>query len=243
MAGAHALDVKCSKSDAVLTGVAVALLCLAGAFMLNLWGKPPILEAIPLVDTNFLSTATARVPAEFLYRTGADLSDFDCYACHEKTKPPPIRYDKEGTIIVPVEHKDIVMGHGSHDRNNLCYNCHNENKLDTLQTRDHREIAITNSPALCGSCHGPTYRDWERGMHGRTSGYWNTSMGEMRREVCTACHDPHHPKFPGRKPAPGPHLLHPQPECQKVEAPKATDPTEKTDSHANFATRQQEFYS
>ncbi|MGZ4961496.1 MAG: hypothetical protein ACXWC8_02975 [Limisphaerales bacterium] len=223
---------KRSKSDAVLTGLAVALLVLAGAFLLNLWGNPPAPQVIELVDTNFLSTATARVPAEFLFRTGADLSDFDCYACHDKNKPPPIRYDKEGKIIVPVEHKDIVMEHGSHDRNNLCFNCHNETKLDTLQTRDRREIAITNSPALCGSCHGPTYRDWERGIHGRTSGYWNTQLGPMNREVCTACHDPHHPKFPGRKPAPGPHLLHPVKE-EKHQTPNAKETSNSKSQNSN----------
>jgi hypothetical protein len=207
----------------VLTGLAVALFCLAGAFLLNLWAQPPKLEQIPLVDTNFLSTATARVPAEFLFRTKADVSDFDCYGCHEKNKPPKIQFDKGGKIVVPQEHKDIVMGHGTHDRNNNCFNCHNEQKLDTLQARDGLEISITNSPALCGSCHGPTFRDWERGMHGRTSGYWNTSLGEMKREVCTACHDPHHPKFPGRKPAPGPHLLHGEPTQIKTESPEPKD--------------------
>jgi hypothetical protein len=210
---------KCSKTDKVLTGLTVALFALAASFLFNVWAKPPVLEKIALVDTNFLSTATARVPAEFLFRTGADLSDFDCYACHEKSKAPPIRYDKDGKILVPTEHKDIVMGHGSHDRNNNCFNCHNENKLDTLQTRDRQEVSITNSPALCGSCHGPTYRDWERGIHGRTSGYWNINLGDMKREVCTACHDPHHPKFPGRQPAPGPHLLHPQAPVQKITEP------------------------
>jgi hypothetical protein len=206
-----------------------------------MWARPPVLEKIPLVDTNFLSTATARVPAEYLFRTGADISDFDCYACHEKSKAPPIRYDNAGKIIVPTEHKDIVMGHGSHDRNNNCFNCHNENKLDTLQTRDRQEVSITNSPALCGSCHGPTYRDWERGIHGRTSGYWNTSMGEMKREVCTACHDPHHPKFPGRQPAPGPHLLHPQPPTHKAETPVEQESKPTVNFRSQFST--QEFYS
>ncbi len=230
-----------SKTNLVLTTLTVCFVALAGAFLLNLWAKPPVMQPIALVDTNFLSTATARVPAEYLFRTGADLSDFDCYACHEKAKAPPIRYDKDGKIIVPTEHKDIVMGHGSHDRNNNCFNCHNETKLDTLQTRDHQEVSITNSPALCGSCHGPTYRDWERGIHGRTSGYWNTNLGEMKREVCTACHDPHHPKFPGRKPAPGPHLLHPQPDTHKAEAPAAVRSASKSNFQSEFLT--QELYS
>lgn len=199
------------KSSVVLTSLIFLFLALAAAFHLNLWGHRATSAPIPLIDTNFLSTATARVSAAELFATpGADTSDFDCYVCHEKNKPPTIRYDPQGNIIIPTEHKDIVMGHGTHGRNNNCFNCHNETKLDTLQARDGRELKITDSPSLCGSCHGPTYRDWEAGVHGRTAGYWNTTQGEMTRKQCTACHDPHHPKFPGRKPAPGPHLLHPE---------------------------------
>jgi hypothetical protein len=195
----------------VLSTLTVVLLALAVAFHFKLWGRPSTPGEIPLVDTNFLSTATARISAAQLFSTaGADTSDFDCYVCHEKTKPPTIRYDTNGVIIIPTEHKDIVMGHGTHGRNNNCFNCHSENKLDTLQSRDGRELHITNSPALCGSCHGPTYRDWEAGVHGRTGGFWDTSIGAMTFKPCTACHDPHHPKFPGRTPAPAPNPLHPE---------------------------------
>ena len=194
----------------VLVTFAVVLWSLAAGFHFNLWGRQARPADIALVDTNFLSTATARVSAAELFATpGADTSDFDCYVCHEKNKPPTLRYDSAGQLLVPTEHKDIVMGHGSHGRNNNCFNCHNESKLDTLQTRDGRELKITDSPSLCGSCHGPTFRDWEAGVHGRTGGYWDTKLGGLTFKPCTACHDPHHPKFPGRKPAPGPNLLHP----------------------------------
>ena len=199
-----------AKTSVVLLVLAVAFLTLAAAFRLNLWGHQSALPEIPLIDTNFLSTATARVSAAELFATaGADTSDYDCYVCHEKNKPPPIRYDAGGNIVIPDEHKNIVMGHGTHGRNNNCFNCHNETKLDTLQSRDGRELKITDSPPLCGSCHGPTFRDWEAGVHGRTGGYWNTDLGARTLKPCTACHDPHHPKFPRRKPAPGPHPLHP----------------------------------
>ena len=64
---------------------------------------------------------------------------------------------------------------------------------------------------MCGSCHGPTYRDWEAGVHGRTSGYWDRSLGPMDRKACVNCHNPHAPHFPGRPPAPGPHPLRANP--------------------------------
>ncbi len=127
--------------------------------------------------------------------------------CHEKDKPPPIRYDEHQKIIIPQEHSDIVMAHGAHDRNNNCFNCHNEQNLLTLQVRNGTNVGFDNIPALCGSCHGPIYRDWEAGAHGRTSGYWDRSKGQMQRLVCANCHNPHAPRIPTREPAPGPHPL------------------------------------
>jgi hypothetical protein len=167
------------------------------------------LKEIPPVDSIFTNTTTWRTNLADLTLAKADLSDFDCYACHEHNKPPPLRFDTNQVLIIPKEHPDIVMRHGRHDRNNLCYNCHNESNLELLQTRDGRQLKMADSAPLCGSCHGPTYRDWEAGVHGRTSGYWDRSRGPMDRKICVSCHDPHAPKFPGRPPAPGPHPLHP----------------------------------
>lgn len=197
------------KKSSVLAALSVLFLILAAAFVLNPWARPQAREAIPLVDTNFLSTATVRQSYAELIRLKADLSDFDCYACHEKGKPPVIRFDTNQVIIIPKEHSNIVMGHGSHNRNNNCFNCHDELNLEQFQTRDGRELKLTDSTHLCGSCHGPTFRDWEGGAHGRTGGFWNKASGETTRRNCVECHNPHAPKFPGRQPAPGPHLLHP----------------------------------
>jgi len=95
------------------------------------------------------------------------------------------------------------MGHGTHNRNNNCFNCHDEQNLELLQARDGRQIKLAESAPLCGSCHGPTYRDWEAGAHGRTSGYWDRSAGPIQRRICVDCHNPHHPKFrrANRRPA------------------------------------------
>lgn len=198
-----------SKSASVL-GVAIVFAGLA-AWFVSTPLRPVALASIPLVDTNFLSTATVRQAYPDLVQAGADLSDFDCYTCHEKGKAPALRYDTEGKLIIPKEHSDIVMGHGSHGRNNNCFNCHNETNLTLLQARDKdkHEVTFSNSQLLCGSCHGPTYRDWEAGAHGRTSGYWDRSKGSIDRKICVNCHNPHSPDFPGRQPAPGPHPLHP----------------------------------
>jgi len=197
---------KTSLTLLVLMGVFTAL---AVGFVLNLWGRPTPRLEIPLVDPAFISTATVRTSYAELVANKEDLSDFDCYGCHEKNKPPTLRFDADHNLIIPQEHSDIVMKHGSHNRNNLCFNCHDETNLEVLQTRDGRQLKFSESTQLCGSCHGPNYRDWEAGAHGRTSGFWNRSMGPITRKDCVSCHNPHAPKFPGRKPAPPPHPLRP----------------------------------
>jgi hypothetical protein len=197
------------QTGTVLVALAVVFAALGLKFATRVGPPSAMSEKIPLVDTQFLATATIRKSYAELIHTKADLSDFECYACHEKGKPPVLRFDAQHNLVVPKEHEDVVMGHGSHNRNNNCFNCHDEQNLELLQTRDGRQVKLAESPALCGSCHGPTYRDWEAGAHGRTGGYWQRTAGPIKRQICVDCHDPHHPKIPPRKPAPGPHLLHP----------------------------------
>ncbi len=193
---------------AVLLAFTALFLALAACFALNLWGHPSKPYPIALVDPQLLQPTTIRKSYAQLIAEKADLSDFDCYACHDRKKPPTIKYDDQHNIVVPSEHKDVVMGHGRHNRNNNCFNCHDEQNLELLQTRDGRELKLAESPPLCGSCHGPTYRDWEAGAHGRTGGNW-TKPAEARRQICVDCHNPHAPKIPKRQPFPPPHPLHP----------------------------------
>ncbi len=188
--------------------LAAVFLLLAAAFAFELWGQPRRLYHIPLVEPEFTKTTTIRQSYPELVRAEADLSDFECYICHEEDKPPVLKFDAAHNLIIPKEHSNIVMGHGSHNRNNNCYNCHDEQNLERLQTRDGRALTFAESHALCGSCHGPSYREWEAGAHGRTGGYWNRTLGGFKRQICVDCHDPHHPAIPPQKPAPGPHPLH-----------------------------------
>jgi formate-dependent nitrite reductase cytochrome c552 subunit len=195
------------RTSVVLGAFVVVFGMLAAAFALNLWGRQAPLYPIPPVDPAFLDTATVRRSYADLVKAKEDLSDFDCYACHERNKPPLLRFDADHNLIIPSEHSDIVMGHGRHNRNNNCFNCHDETNLERFQTRDGRALKLADSTPLCGSCHGPTLRDWEAGAHGRTSGYWNRGLGPIDRKNCVNCHNPHSPSFPPRAPAPGPHPL------------------------------------
>ena len=204
-----------NSTTTVLLALSAMFLVLGGLFLLRLWGQPPPLPEIPLVNPSFTSNNTVRVSYAEMMARKEDLSDFDCYACHERNKAPTLRFDDQHNLLIPKEHSDIVMGHGTHNRNNLCFNCHDETNLELLQTRDGRQLKLSESTALCGSCHGPTYRDWEGGAHGRTSGYWNREGGPITRVNCVSCHNPHKPKFPSREPAPAPHPLRAKSEAKE----------------------------
>ncbi len=196
------------KTRIVLVVLAVVFLSLSAAFRLDLWGRPEPIVTVAPVDPQFTNTATVRVSAAELVRTGGDTSGQDCYACHDRAKPPQVKLDEHNNVVLPDEHKDLALQHGRNKRNDHCYNCHDSANLDQLMTRDGHRLKLTESTQLCGSCHGPTYRDWEAGIHGRTSGYWNRQLGEATKQACASCHDPHSPAFPSRPPAPAPHPLH-----------------------------------
>jgi len=137
----------------------------------------------------------------------------NCAECHPPNDPVKLDYDSSGNVIVPKAHQGLLaMAHGHTLRNNNCYNCHDRDQLDQLHTPDGAVLKFDQATQLCASCHGPTYRDWSAGAHGRTGGYWDRKAGPIRREECTSCHDPHAPAFTGIIPMPGPHPLHPAPQ-------------------------------
>jgi predicted CXXCH cytochrome family protein len=141
------------------------------------------------------------------------LSMRNCAECHPPNDPVALNYDANGVVIVPRGHEGLLgMAHGRTFRNNNCYNCHDRDQLDQLHTPDGEKLTFSQATLLCASCHGPTYRDWRAGAHGRTGGYWDRTAGPIKREECTSCHDPHAPAFTGLIPMPGPHLLHPAPQ-------------------------------
>ena len=130
----------------------------------------------------------------------------NCTECHPANDPVKIDYDADGNVLVTKGHEGLfAMAHGRNSRNNNCYNCHDRDQLDQLHTPDGEKLKFSQATLLCASCHGPTYRDWNAGIHGRTSGYWDRKAGPITRQQCTSCHDPHAPRFTGLIPMPGPH--------------------------------------
>jgi len=145
----------------------------------------------------------------------------NCAACHNPEEEVEVEYDDDLNVIIPAAHTNAVLRHGTHSRNNNCYNCHVPDKLTLLRTRSGQDYPLTESTQVCGGCHGTTLRDWEAGIHGRWNGFWLDMAGERTREGCAACHDPHAPGFPsmnpGRPPAPYAQLEATRPQHEATE--------------------------
>lgn len=118
---------------------------------------------------------------------------FPCSQCHAQLKTNPKR-----RILVDA-HTDIVL---NHDGENIwCLDCHNANNRDVLHLADGTLVEFKKLYVLCGQCHGPQLKDWEHGVHGRRTGFWN---GPRDYLLCVNCHNPHSPKFKKLKPKPPP---------------------------------------
>lgn len=157
--------------------------------------KPyPPAEAVPawVVDTATVLSPTLKpetVVAAYKYR---------CVECHRLFPSPP---ETERPLT---QHRDVILAHGINDR---CLNCHHRTNRDSFVAYDGSQIPYDQPQLLCAKCHGPVYRDWTHGVHGRTNGYWSTSFGPLDRKKCIQCHDPHTPAFGSMRPAPGPNTL------------------------------------
>jgi hypothetical protein len=121
---------------------------------------------------------------------------YNCNECHR------VFESVEGRKRLIAEHTDINLNHGAND---YCFNCHHRSNRNAYAAHDGSEIPSTQPARLCGKCHGLVYRDWENGVHGRKSGYWDGTQGNNKQLLCIQCHDPHSPKFPSLKPMPGPY--------------------------------------
>ena len=123
--------------------------------------------------------------------------EYACTECHKDFGSKLTSKNPKG------EHSDLVLDHG---HNTLCLNCHHKDNRNVYVDYDGSEIAEGDTTLLCRKCHGPTYREWQVGIHGRQNGYWDSSKGPRKKLQCIQCHDPHSPVFKPMAPEPAPQL-------------------------------------
>lgn len=123
---------------------------------------------------------------------------YRCSDCHRIIPSP------QETQRTLVQHTEIVLRHGLNAR---CFNCHHRTQRDAFVDDLGDPIPWDQPQLVCAKCHGPVYRDWQAGSHGRLNGFWDTSRGPQTRRKCIECHDPHAPPFPPMRPAPAPNTL------------------------------------
>lgn len=101
-------------------------------------------------------------------------------------------------------HDTVDMNHGLNGR---CVNCHDQGDRNKLVLRDGGTVGFSQSTTVCSNCHGPAYRQWQRGVHGKTLDFWNADLGEPRKLECVECHNPHSPHYNPMAPLPAPNTL------------------------------------
>ena len=143
----------------------------------------------------FLTTPQAE-PQQDIQVPPPPLSEdtFPCMECHADMDPNPERRELEEF------HDDIEFTHD--EENRWCMDCHDLVKRDFLHLADGSLVSFNESYLVCGQCHGPKLRDWQKGIHGKSTGNWN---GEKQYLLCAHCHNPHAPSFKSMPPLPPPH--------------------------------------
>jgi len=116
-----------------------------------------------------------------------------CASCHglRESKPLPVAAQDLREF-----HAGLTLEHGA----NVCRSCHVEGRVDALRLASGETVPMTEVMTLCGQCHGPQKRDYDRGLHGGMRGHWDLTRGARERNSCVDCHDPHAPRFVGGLP-------------------------------------------
>lgn len=112
-------------------------------------------------------------------------------SCHNGIVPASFPRDKNPRLLET--HKNIALEATNlpHGRGGIwCLDCHHPTQRNKLIDNMGQPISFDQPQTLCGKCHGPIYRDWRDGIHGKRIGEW-ASTGKKRWFVCTECHNPH----------------------------------------------------
>lgn len=156
-----------------------------------LWWGDPYEGTVPMGEMNIeadYSHAEAVVKPRSAKMT---LLPICGVACHNGTYPAPPK-DKNPRKLTQM-HLDLVPDslNLQHGRGAIwCLDCHDAKTRNKFTDNFGGLIDFDQPQKLCGKCHGPIYRDWREGIHGKRIGSWETK-GKKRWFVCTECHNPH----------------------------------------------------
>lgn len=139
---------------------------------------PPTVGAVDAVGTDVHGTPLA----------------VSCETCHGGSDPLASAQGNPEDM-----HGDLVMQHGPVS----CESCHSEDRLG-LHLADGTALEFGEAMRLCGQCHGPQKRDYDRGSHGGMTGYWDLRQGPRERNHCLDCHGAHAPQIQPVQPVPAP---------------------------------------
>ncbi|RMH09985.1 MAG: hypothetical protein D6695_12255 [Planctomycetota bacterium] len=156
------------------------------------------LAATPVVQASEIAPGKRRDPIKEPPRIRVGAFTYGCNECHSLFLSAP---ERQGPLA---QHTHIKLDHGLNAR---CFNCHDRFDREKLVLRDGSLIGYDQVPTLCSQCHGTTFRDWERGMHGKDLGSWDLSSPRHVRLECHECHDPHAPAYPPIVPLPAPNTM------------------------------------
>ncbi len=149
------------------------------------------IDAVLSLPINTLPVTEQYQGGVFWTETRTDkIQRFKCSQCHNNK---PVRVARAAEMA----HGEIVLVHGSQTRPLSCYTCHNKEERDSLVTEQGIEVDMDHSYQLCGQCHFRQKKDWAGGAHGKRISYW---AGQRVVQNCTACHNPHSPRFEKRWP-------------------------------------------
>jgi hypothetical protein len=121
--------------------------------------------------------------------------EYKCSECHNDFSSARRQNELKG------EHAEIDANF-DHGMNTYCVNCHHQTDRNAYVAHDGSPISSDKPAELCSKCHGPTFRDWQQGVHGRQNGGWERNNPERGKLLCVQCHDPHRPKFAPMTPDP-----------------------------------------
>lgn len=138
-----------------------------------------------LILLNFSSSeGQANNTYQVLARTNK-IESFPCSKCHKNYKIGPVE-----AVGYVKDHPNMVFEHMPEVK--TCSLCHDAKLPNNLNLLTGIKISLNDSSQLCGQCHGKVEYLWSLGQHGRLGGQWS---GVKTQLACTACHNPHRPKF------------------------------------------------